>query len=207
MRRTLLLARHGETDWNRQHRWQGHTDIPLNEAGREQARRLASCLRDLGLRRVHASDLSRARETAEIVARTLEIPFFGVDPGLRERGFGVFEGLTREECETRYAEHWARYKADNRNLPPGSEPQELVIARMAEGVRRVAHAGPDHEETVLVVSHGSAIRVLAMHVTGTMPAALGNGAIVKFDVDGDRFAGAEVLWYGLDGAPTPRPQG
>src|SRR5215213_2410221 len=102
--RTLLLARHGETAWNSEGRWQGHTDIALSPRGREQAVALAGRLQRLGhaVARIRSSDLGRARETAEIVARTLGVTDLGVDPRLRERGFGVFEGLTREECGARY---------------------------------------------------------------------------------------------------------
>src|SRR5512139_4231488 len=119
--RHLLLARHGETDWNAAGRWQGHTDIPLNEIGRAQAAALADRLRSEGIGAVVTSDLSRARHTAEIVAGALGVPVALVDPGLREQRFGSFEGLTPRECEERYPGDWARYVADPRAGPPGGE--------------------------------------------------------------------------------------
>src|SRR5262245_65615545 len=97
----LLLTRHGETDWNREHRVQGHTDVPLNENGREQARALAERLVDVPLAAIYASDLARARETAEIVARRLGLGVV-LDPGLREKNFGSWEGLTDVEIAERF---------------------------------------------------------------------------------------------------------
>src|SRR5262245_20482819 len=97
----FLLARHGETDWNREHRVQGHTDVPLNAAGLGQARVLAERLADVSLEAIYASDLERARATAEAVARSqgLEVQ---VDPDLREKHFGSWEGLTDVEIAQRF---------------------------------------------------------------------------------------------------------
>ena len=91
---TLLLVRHGETDWNRLGRWQGHSDTPLNARGREQARELAPQLDGVDV--VYSSDLARARETAEILAEELGADV-RLDARLRERGFGAWEGLTAAE--------------------------------------------------------------------------------------------------------------
>jgi len=90
MRRLLYVARHGETDWNVAGRWQGHTDVPLNDNGRAQARALAEGLRAHRLAGAVASDLRRAHETARIVAAELGIEVAYVDRELRERAFGVF---------------------------------------------------------------------------------------------------------------------
>lgn len=192
-RASLYLARHGETDWNRVGRWQGHTDIPLNDLGRSQAEALALALRDRRLARVFASDLARARETAEIVARRLALPPVAVDPALRERGFGCFEGLTREECAARYPEAWALYRGDARLPPPGGEPQEAVVARMRAAVRRAALALPPAADEGLVVSHGGCIRALVASVTGQMPPPLENGALFRLVlVDGEPEAAERV---------------
>ncbi|HEV3030468.1 MAG TPA: histidine phosphatase family protein, partial [Polyangia bacterium] len=93
MRRVVYLARHGETSWNREGRWQGHTDIALNDVGLGQARALGALLRGRDIERIHTSDLARARQTAETAAAMLGVTELVVDPGLRERSFGVFEGL------------------------------------------------------------------------------------------------------------------
>src|SRR3954471_15381320 len=102
--RVLFLARHGETAWNLEQRWQGQTDVTLNDAGRAQAAALAARLAAHRITRIVASDLSRARETAEIIARGLGIDGVLLDAGLRERGYGIFEGLTRGECEAQHPE-------------------------------------------------------------------------------------------------------
>ena len=103
----ILLARHGETDWNSGRRVQGHTDIPLNAAGVEQARALAEQLAGEPLTAVFSSDLSRALDTARAVAAVhgLEVT---VDPRLREKNFGTWEGLTDVEIAERFPDASAR---------------------------------------------------------------------------------------------------
>ena len=172
----IFLARHGETEWNRVGRWQGKTDIPLSEVGRSQARDLGERLRDRGIAEIHTSDLCRARETAEIVATTLGITRVSFDPRLRERGFGCFEGLTREECAARHADAWQRYLADRRVTPPDAEPQADVVARMLEAMTALA-VSADRSGPVLVVSHGGAIRTFVHTVTGAAPPPLANAAL------------------------------
>ena len=98
---TILLARHGETEWNREGRWQGWADPPLNDAGRAQARTLAEELRTIPFDAVYASDLRRARETAVIVAAPHAVPVL-TDAGLREIDVGSWSGLTRREIEERF---------------------------------------------------------------------------------------------------------
>src|SRR5581483_11305534 len=93
---TLLLVRHGETDWNAERRWQGHADVPLNARGREQARALAEELAGESIDAIYSSDLSRAQDTADIVGARLDVPVV-VDPDLREIDVGPVEGLTAEE--------------------------------------------------------------------------------------------------------------
>src|SRR5881275_129291 len=98
---TLLLARHGETDWNREGRWQGWADPPLNETGRDQARQLAELLRSTPFDAVYSSDLQRAHETALIVAEPHTVPVL-VDRGLREIDIGSWSGLTRSQIDERF---------------------------------------------------------------------------------------------------------
>jgi broad specificity phosphatase PhoE len=195
-RRTIYLARHGETPWNREGRWQGHTDVALNEDGRLQAHALGRALLARGIVRAHASDLARAHETGQIVATLLGLPPVATDPGLRERGFGVFEGLTREESEERYPEAWARYKAGAGDSPPGGEPREQVVARMQDAVHAVAavlRAQHPAEGAALAISHGGAIRLLVKSITGEMPPPLENGAVFRLDVEGPAFVHVERL--------------
>jgi broad specificity phosphatase PhoE len=191
MARVLYLARHGETDWNLEGRWQGHTDVALNAAGREQARTLGLSLRGRAITSVCASDLLRARETAETVAALLGVGEVAVDRDLRERSFGIFEGLTREECATRHPEHWARYRSDHL-MPPGAEPHDALARRMHEAVCR-AVAGREDEGATLVVSHGGSIRALVAHATGTMPPPLANVAVFRAVVTRDGLTEATLL--------------
>jgi broad specificity phosphatase PhoE len=210
--RTILLARHGETEWNRIGRWQGATDIPLSDVGRAQARALGARLVGQGIRRVYASHLARARETAEIVAATLGVPAaVTIDPRLRERGYGCFEGLTREECAQTHPEVWQRYLADRRLVPPDAEPQAEIIARATAAMLAIAagpqvDGGPENQRQdegsrapegggdagdgpTLVISHGGTIRIFVHAVVGTMLPPLGNGAIVRLRVGADgRFS-------------------
>jgi broad specificity phosphatase PhoE len=152
---TLILVRHGETDWNAQHRWQGHSDTALNDAGREQAHRLAAELERVDA--LYSSDLARARETAEIVAGTigLEVRF---DRRLRERGFGAWEGLTTEEIESSFPDEQRRWRAGIGAGASDAEPFESFAARVGSFVDDVGLRHVDEE--VLVVAHGGTIRVV-----------------------------------------------
>ncbi len=99
-----LIVRHGETEWNAQGRIQGHTDVGLSEQGQQQARLVAQRLAGETIDLAYSSDLSRAKETAEIILDGREVPFH-TTPRLRERYYGVFEGLPAEERNDRYPEH------------------------------------------------------------------------------------------------------
>jgi broad specificity phosphatase PhoE len=192
--RTLYLARHGETEWNRIGRWQGATDIPLSEVGRAQARLLADRLRDSRITQVYASQLSRALETGQIVAACLGAPAPTVDPRLRERGYGAFEGLTREGCAEQFPGVWEQYLADRRVVPPGAEPQAQVTERITAAMLEIgaaAHSRPD-SEAILVVSHGGAIRSFVHATTGVVPAPLENGAVFILHFDRGAFVRAEL---------------
>jgi len=137
---TLLLVRHGETDWNAEGRLQGHTDRPLNDHGRRQATALASELAHERLDALYASDLARARETADIVGERLGLPVV-LDPDLRERDWGSWEGLTTDER--------ARVEL------VGESPEEHR-GRMLRALRRIGEQHPLGQ--VLVVTHGGSVR-------------------------------------------------
>jgi probable phosphoglycerate mutase len=180
VRRILYLARHGETSWNREGRWQGHTDIELNEVGHGQARALGELLRGRDIERIHSSDLARARQTAEAAAAILGVTELVIDAALRERSFGIFEGLTRRECEERHPELWTSYRADPRRVPPGAESQEVLADRMHAAVTRALAPRHDADDApVLVVSHGGSIRALLARATGEMPPPLENVAVFR----------------------------
>lgn len=190
---TVYLARHGQTEWNRIGRWQGATDIPLSDVGRAQALLLADRLRDRAIARVHASQLSRALETAQIIAARLGAPAPNVDPRLRERGYGAFEGLTREECAERFPGVWEQYLADRRAVPPGAEPQAQVTERITAAMTEIAtEAGRQSDSgPILVISHGGVIRSFIHATIGVVPPPLENAAIFKLRFEDGAFVTAE----------------
>jgi broad specificity phosphatase PhoE len=156
---TLLLVRHGETDWNAEGRLQGHADRPLNEYGRRQARALADRLAGDGIAAVYASDLSRAHETAEIIGERLGFPVV-TDPDLRERNWGNWEGLTGAERDR--VEHVG-------------EPREEHTERVLRAVHRIAEAHPD--ERVVVVTHGGSLRRVQVAAVGMALPVIENCAV------------------------------
>jgi broad specificity phosphatase PhoE len=190
---TLFLARHGETDWNAEGRWQGQTDVALNARGRAQARALAEVLRKEGVAAIASSDLARARSTAEIVSEALGLGKVHLDAGLREQGFGCFEGLTRRECEARFPKAWARYLADSRSTPPGGESHAELVLRMRASVHRIAES---LAEPALVVMHGGAMRALVSEKLGSIAnpasaawssAGIPNGGILRLGLSAGRI--------------------
>jgi probable phosphoglycerate mutase len=154
----LLAIRHGETAWNVDNRIQGQLDVPLNATGQWQARRLAEALADEDIAVVYSSDLARARATAEALAARGERPLVD-EPGLRERGFGIFEGQTWSEIETRWpadSERWRR--RDAAFGPPGGEVLQAFYERCVATATRLAerHAG----QTIALVAHGGVMDCL-----------------------------------------------
>lgn len=183
MARPLLLARHGETAWNALGRLQGHTDIELNDAGRAQARALAASLAPDEVASVWTSDLSRARETGAIVAAALGLPEPRVDPELRERCFGVFEGLTRDQIAAQYPDAWRAWR-ERTAAPPGGEPSDAAVARLMQALTRLVH---DDGGPALVISHGGIMRLWLMAVLGETVPLVPNGATYLLAHDGGGF--------------------
>src|SRR3954464_548312 len=138
---TLLLVRHGETDWNAEGRLQGHTDRPLSDYGRRQAQQLAEELDGDELEAIYSSDLARASETAEIVGRRLGLPTV-LDPDLREKDWGTWEGLTAVERD---------------RVEFVGESTEAHRDRTLESLRRISERHPG-DGRVLVVTHGGSMR-------------------------------------------------
>jgi broad specificity phosphatase PhoE len=150
----ILLARHGETDWNRDNRFQGHADPPLNELGRAQAAELAATLAREPIAAVYSSPLRRALETAETVATRHELVPLTLD-ALREVDVGSWQGLTRAEVETRFPEQFRRWLDCGPGWEDG-ETHEQMGERVLAALRELAHRHP--HERILVVTHGGPIR-------------------------------------------------
>ena len=170
----LYLVRHGETDWNRARRIQGLTDIPLNDTGREQARLTGTLLTRRPITRVVASPLSRARETAEIIARELGLPEPELRDALVERNYGDAEGLSFHEVDVRFSRDLEVHGRDTR---------DEVTARVIPVLQALAAEHPG--ESIVVVSHGGAIRaaLLAAEPDGGF-GPITNGSVHSFHVEG-----------------------
>jgi probable phosphoglycerate mutase len=160
----LILIRHGETDWNRELRFQGHIDVPLNDLGHEQARRLGLRMAGESVQHLVSSDLMRAQQTAAPASRQLELEIV-TSAALREQNFGVVEGMRAEEIKDlhpRAWEDWLQFREDHA-MPEGESPREFH-ARIIEALGRIAsaHAG----QCVLVVTHGGVLDMVWRTVHG-----------------------------------------
>lgn len=162
MTTTVLFIRHGETDWNVARRWQGYTDIPLNETGRGQARALGKRLASWPIAAIYTSDLQRASETAELVAEPH--PFSAqLVSGWRERGVGDFAGMTREEIEAKYPMPPEQRESFFAN-PPNGEP--TVVAQERAVAAYEALLAEHKGEMVAVVTHGGILNSMAGYILG-----------------------------------------
>jgi broad specificity phosphatase PhoE len=160
----LILLRHGMTDWNRDGRLQGQSDPPLNDVGREQARRAAGLLAPANARAIYASDLKRALATASIAAERLKIPIH-IDRRLREIHQGEWEGLLVEEVRRRFPKEWAtRQKEPLTFQIPGGEAIGEVAERMRAVADEIAERHP--RETIIVVAHGLSLAALVCLAQG-----------------------------------------
>lgn len=182
--RPILMLRHGETDWNAAHRWQGWIDIPLNDKGRQQAGLRATQLRDDGARfaAIASSDLARAAETASIIAGVMAIDLHIQHAGFRERFGGDWQGLTHEEINATFPEALQQWRAGILAGPPNSELLDDMLARFDSALVELHHTAPDGP--VLLVSHGGIQRAIAVRA--------------GIDLDGvhDNLSG---LWFTYDG--------
>jgi probable phosphoglycerate mutase len=183
---TILLARHGETDWNRKGRFQGHADPPLNETGRAQAAMLAGELAGIELAVVYSSPLRRALETAKVVAAEHGLEPVSAD-ALREIDVGSWEGLTRAEVEARFPEQLARWLDYDQGWRDG-ETYEAMGRRVVSALLGFAAAHPG--ERILAVTHGGPIRAAFASADGTSHAdarrlgpRIGNAFVAKFAVE------------------------
>ena len=152
------LIRHGQTDWNREGRYQGQADIPLNIAGLEQARKLASSLPVNGYTAIYTSDLIRARQTAQELANRLNIPIH-IDARLREINQGSWQGRLLKDVEMELAHFFPNHWNDPVHArAPGGESVWEVAERMTQAVNEISHTHPG--EHILLVGHGLALATI-----------------------------------------------
>jgi uncharacterized phosphatase len=170
---TFAFIRHGQTDWNRDDKLQGSSDIPLNDIGREQAHEAARLLAGGGWTAIVSSPLKRARETAEIIAADLGIELGPSYPDLVERDYGSLEGSSSSEA----TERWP-----NRDYP-GAETLDSVVQRGLAGLARI-EADFAHVD-VVIVCHGTIIRYTLASLAGHPLDGIKNGSISTIDFEAD----------------------
>ena len=176
----IIAIRHGETSWNVDTRIQGQLDLPLSANGRWQAERLAHALRGEPIQAIYASDLTRAWETAQYLSQTHGRQVIK-EPGLRERGFGDFEGKTFAEIEALLPEQSMRWRRRDPEFSPlGGESLVALSARVVEAAERLAARHPG--EQIALVGHGGVMDVLyraatRLDIQAPRTWALGNAAI------------------------------
>jgi broad specificity phosphatase PhoE len=180
---SLLIVRHGESEWNALGRWQGQADPELSVRGEEQAVRAARALAGTPISRVVSSDLSRARRTAGIIAERLGVTAISVEQGLREVDVGEWSGLTRPEIEARWPKLLAAWSEGRLESTPGGETLSALRDRVTGAIQRVLEAGRAENGAqpgaILVVSHRRAISALE-EASGVRPVRAGNLAGRKF---------------------------
>jgi probable phosphoglycerate mutase len=163
MTTVLYLIRHAETDWNVDRRWQGHTDIPLNETGLRQAHLLAQRLHTDGIHFdvIYSSDLSRAYRTAWEIGYVLKQPV-QLWPPLREMDVGKWGGLTRQEIMEQYADDYARLQQGEDIPRGGGESRAMLRKRITETVETIVARHPG--KTLALVTHGGPVRVIVDYI-------------------------------------------
>ena len=208
----VLAIRHGETAWNVGAKIQGHLDIPLNDTGRWQAERMAATVADDAIDVIYSSDLLRASQTAEPIARLCQLPLT-TDAGLRERCFGVFQGMTFPEIEARWPEEARRWSKRDPDFGPdgGGESLTVFYDRCVGAATRLVAAHPG--QTVVLVAHGGVMDCLyraATRVDLRAPRSwqLSNASINRllYTPEGFTLVGWNDTGH-LDVAPRDEPSG
>jgi len=179
----VYVTRHGETDYNVQQRYTGSTDIPLNANGLCQAEELANNLASIDFDIIISSPLLRAKQTAEVIQKSFGVPMIFIDE-FAEINVGVYEGLTREEAQTKYPDLWARLGSrPPDDAPAGGETHRQFDTRIATGIAKLK--AEYNKSKVLLVCHAFTARVINRQITGLsfedMHAfTLGNCEIVRY---------------------------
>ncbi|HET9643022.1 MAG TPA: histidine phosphatase family protein [Burkholderiaceae bacterium] len=194
----LIVIRHGETDWNRELRFQGQVDVPINATGRVQAARLAEALTDEHVDALVCSDLLRTRQTAEPVAARLKLDL-QPDPGWREQSFGELEGLRVADVERDRPEIWAQWsRHEEDHAVPGGESARHFHGRVMIALQRLAQTP---HRRVLVVTHGGVLDMLwrtarDLPLAGPRRCSIPNCGINRFHLEGERLS---IMHWADDG--------
>jgi 2,3-bisphosphoglycerate-dependent phosphoglycerate mutase len=188
----LVLVRHGESLWNLENRFTGWTDVPLTDAGRQQARRSADLLRDVRFDIAYTSTLCRAYETLSIILAGLgQAPPVIRDPALNERHYGDLQGLDKAEVAGRFGADQVRaWRRSYEVAPPGGESLEATARRTLPFFERAIGGDLHRGKTVLVVAHGNSLRAIVMKLEGISPedvpaVELETGVPIVYEMAGD----------------------
>jgi broad specificity phosphatase PhoE len=190
----FLLVRHGETDWNRERRFQGHADQPLNDTGRAQAHELANELAGEHVDGIYSSDLRRAYETAEIIAARLGVPVIA-DSALREVDCGEWQGLTWEEIDERFPDGRRKWDERGHGWEDGETFEELA-ERVVAALKRVAAEQPGRR--FVVVGHGGLVRSVRAFVEGRSVAESRSASTPIANCEVFRVRAEDGTFRGLD---------
>lgn len=200
----LYFVRHGETDYNREGRFQGHADIPLNARGREQAAAVAAELADHDIRTIVSSDLSRARETADAIASALGVEV-EENPLLRELNVGDWQAKTRAEVSEIWPQQFAAWLSGQDMCPPGGESRSESADRVVQAIRALVADIGEVDGAIAIVAHGAVLRGAAEELLGMGGASgslgvLGNCA---YGVLAPRRDAWVLRSWGMSAADTP----
>lgn len=189
----VLLIRHGQSRGNAERRFGGHTATPLSARGRNQAQALARTLKSEGLTAIYSSDLARAMETAEPLAKLTRLPINGTN-AFRERSVGVMEGLTFEDAAQQHPEQYAALlRRDFEYVLSGGESYRQLLDRASEKLDQIIE--DNHGGKIAVFSHTGTICILALHLMGALDApelkpvwiSSANCGITRFELRNDGF--------------------
>ena len=184
----LILIRHGETDWNRELRFQGQVDVPLNAAGHEQARRVAERLAGESVQQLVCSDLLRTRQTAEQPAQRLRLDAVS-DVALREQNFGLVDGMRVDDIKAQYPQAWDRWIAFDENYAFDGRRKHPGLPRPGDG-RDAAPGRGGAGRRLVVVTHGGVLDMVyrtakGLSLSGPRQSLIPNGGISRVRMAGD----------------------
>lgn len=185
MNTKIIAVRHGETEWNKVERQQGHLNSNLTEKGKLQAKAIGDCLLNYKIDLFYSSDLGRARETAQIISKIIKLEFT-TDNRLRERNLGILQGITKSEFKKLYPDDWSKF---NENDPDYEMPKgESIRQRYERAINCVENLSENSKgRTILLVSHGGILmsliyKALNLPLNQKRTFSLFNGAINIFSI-------------------------
>jgi broad specificity phosphatase PhoE len=161
---TIVLIRHGQTDWNVEGRWQGQADPPLNESGRQQAAHVAAYHAAFGFHALYSSDLRRAMETAQIIGQAMGLTVIA-EPRLREINLGKWQGLLSDDIQAQYPDELRRWREQPLSAPPpGGETIQALSVRVLQVINDIIARHP--KQRVGVVAHEFPIAIVLCRSAG-----------------------------------------